>query len=673
MASSITLKSNSYDGRYLQLVCEQTSKSSADNTSTVKWTLSSVGGNENYYSTGPTKVVINGTTVYSSSRVAWDSKTFPASKGSKSGELTITHTSDGTKSINVLLSTAIYTSTVTEKKETWTLDSIPRYATFTTHKVSSKTETSVAIEWGCDASCDAVQYSLNGGSWTTPSGTVFPTYNISGLSANTTYKIKTQVRRKDSQLWTTSGELSVTTYDYPHCTESPNFILGEPVTLKFYNPLKRTFKFYIIGNGIQIDEDYDCLGETSYKGITDPTTSVPYLYATIPNAKSGKYKVKVVYGSSTKTRDNGNTYSIVEKDCLPTFTSNYLLRDTGKKTASITNSQFLIKGYSSLTVEIPKTAQMTAKNGANPKNYTASFNGVNKTIDYSSTATTKCDFGVVNNSGVNSINVIAYDSRTLSTSVRKNITVYDYFEPKIYIDVKRENNFGVKATLKVTGQYETLTVNNVAHNTITYCEYCYREVGTEDWTRWEPLTVTLNNGNFTCGDVVFDETSDKPLENDKSYEFAVQVYDSLTSNAPTKETTVLNAGQGIFFISSNKKQCYVNGKEVSVRQDYEVNGDAVDTNVRERGHVMYKQCFNGHLATDTNNTVIQLPDNAVVRNMYGCIYYTKAGNFFPLNYANPDAPIFTYFNVTNRQIIISTPMNIFWGCEYVVYAEYTIG
>ena len=674
MASSITLKSSSYDGRYLQLVCEQTSKSSANNTSTVKWTLSAVGGNENYYTTGPTKVIINGTTVYSSSRVAWSDKTFPASTGSKSGTLTVTHKDDGTKSINVSLSTAIYTSTVSEKEDTWTLDKIDRYATLS-HSLNSRTETSIKMNWSSNAEISTLWYSTNNGTnWTAlnTNGAKSGTYTISSLTANTDYKIKTCVRRKDNNLDTYSTVLDVKTYDYPYCTDSPNFILGQAVTLKFYNPLKRTFKFYIIGNGTQIDEDYDCSGET-YTGVTSTTTSVPYLYATIPNTKSGKYKVKVVYGSSTKTRDNGNTYSIAETNCFPTFTSNFLLKDTGSKTASLTNSEFFVKGYSSLTVEIPKTAQMTAKNSATPKNYTASFNGNNKTIDYSSTATTKCDFGVVTTTGVNVVSVRAYDSRGLSTSVPKSITVYDYFKPKIYIDVKRENNYGVKATLKVTGQYEPLTVNDTPHNTITKCEYRYKEVGTEDWSELKPLTVTLNNGTFTCADVTLDETSTKKLENDNSYDFEVQVCDKLTEDAPASETAVLNAGQGIFFISSNKKQCYVNGKEVSVRQDYEMNGDPVNTNVYERERPIYKKCLYGRLDSAENYTYIDLPDNAVLRNMYGHIYYADKKLFIPLNYANPNAWVYTYYDINTRQIVVNYGTTIFRNCEYVIYAEYTIG
>lgn len=664
MASSITLKSSSYDGRYMQLVCEQTSKSSANNTSTIKWTLSTIGGNANYYSTGATTVVINGTTVYSKSRVAWSDKTFPASIGSTSGTLTVTHTNDGSKSISVSLTTAIYTSTTSTKSGTWTLDNIPRYATFKTHKISSKTETSVAIEWACDVYCDAVQYSLDGGSWTTPTGTTYPTYTIGGLSAYTTHKIKTRVKRKDSQLWTTSGELSVTTHDYPYCTESPNFILGEPVTLKFYNPLGRTFKFYIIGNGTEIKEDYDCSG-TSYTGITSTTTSVPYLYATIPNAQSGKYKVNVVYGGLTKTRDNGNTYSINKDNCYPTFTSSYTLKDTGSKTASITNSAFLIKGYSSLGVEIPANAQMKPLNSANGKNYTASFNGVNKTISYSATATTSCDFGVVNTTGTKEISVIAYDTRSLPTTAKKSIVVYDYYKPNIYIDVKRVNNFGEVATLKVSGDYEPLMVSGSAKNTITKCEYHYRKTGDENWSDWVTLTTTLNNGKFTCNDVTFDD-----LDNNSSFEFEARVTDKLNT---ITTADVLNAGQGVFFISSNKKTCLINGLEVTKRQDHEPNGEAVNINVYERGHAMYRQCIQGHLDSASNITKIKLPDNAVLRNMYGHIYYTNSSLFLPLNYANPDASIFTYYNVSTRQIVINLTTTTFRGCEYVIYAEYTIG
>ena len=130
MAKLTLYSKNSYEGRKLRLYCTSTIDI-ATNTSTIKWTLYSEGGESKYYSTGPTTVKINNVTVYSKDRVNYSSQKFPAAKGNTSGTLTVTHNSDGKKSISVSLATAIYTSTVTTNSTTWTLDDIPRYATVT--------------------------------------------------------------------------------------------------------------------------------------------------------------------------------------------------------------------------------------------------------------------------------------------------------------------------------------------------------------------------------------------------------------------------------------------------------------------------------------------------------------------------------------------------------------
>lgn len=130
MAASFSLTSGSYQGRTLKLSCTQT-KDIANNKSVINWTLTSAGGESNYYTTGPTKVYINGTEVYSKGRTDWSAKTFPAAKGSVSGSLTVSHNNDGNKSISVSFSTAIYTSTVSTYSGTWALDSNPRQANIT--------------------------------------------------------------------------------------------------------------------------------------------------------------------------------------------------------------------------------------------------------------------------------------------------------------------------------------------------------------------------------------------------------------------------------------------------------------------------------------------------------------------------------------------------------------
>lgn len=130
MASTLTIQSTSYGGRYLQLDCTQT-KDVATNTSTIRWTLTSTGGSAKYYTTGPTTVTIGGTQVYYIERKGYTTEVFPAAKGSVSGTTSIKHNDNGGKSISVSLSTAIYTSTVRTYSKNWELDSIPRGATLT--------------------------------------------------------------------------------------------------------------------------------------------------------------------------------------------------------------------------------------------------------------------------------------------------------------------------------------------------------------------------------------------------------------------------------------------------------------------------------------------------------------------------------------------------------------
>lgn len=128
MATTFTLKSKSYDGRYLKLTCSQT-KNVANNTSTINWTLESIGGDVNYYYTGPTTLTIDGQQAYYAARTG--EHVFPCAKGSKSGIITVSHAANGSKSVSVSLQTAIYTKTVSTTSDTWTLDSNPRGASIT--------------------------------------------------------------------------------------------------------------------------------------------------------------------------------------------------------------------------------------------------------------------------------------------------------------------------------------------------------------------------------------------------------------------------------------------------------------------------------------------------------------------------------------------------------------
>ena len=132
---------------------------------------------------------------------------------------------------------------------TYTCDTIPRYAT-SNQSLNSKTETTIKMNWSSDNTIDYIWYSTNNGSsWTGVDVTdgKSGTYTISGLSANTTYNIKTRVRRKDSQLTTDSGSLAVKTYSYP--TQSLNNKTETTITINWSADSTIDAIYYSTNNG----------------------------------------------------------------------------------------------------------------------------------------------------------------------------------------------------------------------------------------------------------------------------------------------------------------------------------------------------------------------------------------------------------------------------------------
>lgn len=136
----------------------------------------------------------------------------------------------------------------TSGSQTVTLDKIPRYASIS-HSLNSVGLNYIKINWSSDSTCDLLQYSLNGGNWITVSGSP---YTINNLTPNTTYKIKTQVRRKDSQLYSKTEELSATTKDIAKISSANNFNHGDNTTVEITNPSEVKIKLRLLVGGTTI-------------------------------------------------------------------------------------------------------------------------------------------------------------------------------------------------------------------------------------------------------------------------------------------------------------------------------------------------------------------------------------------------------------------------------------
>ena len=142
VASSGSFNTSAYNNRYLTLSWETTSQSIENNTSTIKWTLKGAGSASGYYISGNFKVVINGTTVYSSStRIElWNGTTVA------SGTTTISHNADGTKSFTASAEAGIYYVAVNcTGSGSFTLDTIPRATTPTLSTSTFDMGTSITI------------------------------------------------------------------------------------------------------------------------------------------------------------------------------------------------------------------------------------------------------------------------------------------------------------------------------------------------------------------------------------------------------------------------------------------------------------------------------------------------------------------------------------------------
>lgn len=543
----------------MQVYCKQTQNGSDKNSSTIEWKLSVIGRSE-WIDTGPTELVIGGKTVCSIEFKPWEYGKFPVAQGSTRGSIEIPHNSDGTKKITVKLSTAIYYHAVNEYVEEWELDPIPRYAT-SEHSLKSKTEASVTINWASDKTIDYLWYSINNGSsWVSVGerNAKSGTYTINGLTVNKTYKIKTRVRSKESQLTTDSKTLEVTTYDLPHCIETPDFVIGEKVTLKFYNPLRHKISFKIIANGVKLTNEAWTTMLDTFSVPAGATIVETQLYDSIPNAQYGTYKVEVTYANAVRTYGNGNKYYIDKSKCEPTFTD-FTYKDTNTKVTAVTgNNQALVKGLSTLSVEISTANKMVAKNKATPDYYSASIDTLSNTGKYSESSAVTIPLGVVSSDGVKRLSVRAYDSRKIPKLAHKDVTVYKYSKPKINASATRLNNFEAQTTLKISGSYEKLTIGGADKNTIKTVQYRYRATG-GTWGNWVTLTPTLSAGSFTCANVTLS------LDKTKAFEIEVKVTDNFGDLTTSTETITVNIGQAILFVSTNKKTCYINNNEIATQ------------------------------------------------------------------------------------------------------------
>ena len=485
------------------------------------------------------------------------------------GQLTnveVPHNADGSKSITISGSVTGPSGTTWEGKTvsgsgTAVLDKIPRYAT-SVQSLNSKTETSIKMNWSSDSTIDYVWYSKdNGANWAAV-GSVNATsgsYTISGLTANTTYNIKTRVRRKDSQLTTDSSNSAIATYNYPNCTSAPNFTIGNSVTLQFYNPLNRTFdiRMWSFASESFVSDSITISG-TSYTFTPNANT----LYASIPNAKSSVYNIDSTY-SGHKIVKTGGSYSVNETTSKPAF-NDFTYEDTNSTTLALTgDSSIVVQNYSNVRARVSVANKAVAQNGTTMKQYNLVIgNAPQVSANYSDSE--EVITPEVNNVSSNIINLYAEDNRGLTTLVSKTAVLKAYTNiQKGNISIARAGNVGKSVTLTFNGTFWNDSFGDVT-NAITSVQYRYKTTSSNQWSSYISITPpTSSDNNYSFSGGIAGDLGNEGFTVDNSFNIEVVVSDRLSS---TTFTVVLGTGTPLIAKHNNG---------VAIKGPYDTTDDSV--------------------------------------------------------------------------------------------------
>ena len=422
MATSGSFNSNTVGAFYVTVSWNRTGYNATKNEHYISYSVVAHNTAGKYRTVYIKELTINGNKVYNapSGTQYYNNNTIT------SGSITIpSSNSAGDGSISVSFRAGVGTSQSynLSGSGTWSLDRIPRYATIT-QSLASKTETEITINWKTDSTLDGVWYSLNNGStWTGVyfSSATSGTYTILDLNPNTTYNILTRVKRADSGLMSQSTSLAVTTYNYPYCTGTPNFTIGDKLTLPIYNPLKRSVKVYIISNNTT--NGGDTITGTSISGYNNSNWQ-NWWYARIPNAKSGTYQVRIDYTDGDgilhqKTTSTSGTYSVNVANCQPTIGSVTYIDNKASSVAITGDDSIIVQYMSNLYFNFNN---LVAKNYATLSGIEVNINGTIKygTITGSSAS---INFGQINENRNVTATVRLTDSRQITTVMNTTVNI----------------------------------------------------------------------------------------------------------------------------------------------------------------------------------------------------------------------------------------------------------
>lgn len=605
------------------------------NTTTIYWNIAVVTtSSTGYVVVSEIRAKINGEEVYYRDH----NNHTNGYNGTKiaSGSTTISHGSDGKKSVDMSIEAGIYQWAINKSgSNTFTLDQIDRSAPSVSLSASSVTASSVIIIATSNATVDIWDYSIdNGSTWARMSTTAGTTASktITGLSPNTTYNIKVRGRRQYNQVYGTSSARSVTTLGNSLLNSVNTFTVdvASPVLTMNWTVYAAYTHTLVIKEGnttVLTITGLTCSTGTNNKTVTltaaQRTTILKYM--------SSKQSFEATFYLTTYsgTTQIGSTVSktatiqTTSGTSAPTF-SGFTHKDSDKSgTLAITgNDQIYIKGYSSLQIVI---GTKSAKNEASISSYKVTVGSDSKSF-----TTTTIEYGTISVSGNVTLKVEVIDSRGYSTAITKTLTVIDYEDISITdYTIRRKNEVEATVQLAFSGDIAPITIDGEAQNGVVSAKFRYAPNG-GSWSGWSNLTVAETTRNFEYATLALSNSSGVLEFNPNSqYTIDIKITDRLSSDTMT---IILNKGTPLVAFRAKKvgintpdPQDALDVREGNIRMNgYVIQGFVADLGNTEDLHDLthngiWTQHLNANASTDRHYPVAKAGYLEVFENPQGYV------------------------------------------------------
>lgn len=454
----------------------------------------------------------------------------------------IEHDSNGEKLLEVSGSWETNTSRIGSgtTSSSVPLTKINRYPSFTEFYISSKSLDSITYAWNTDVPCDGNEYSLNGSEWK-PGG--WPHVTISQLEPNTNYSLKIRSKGRDSQLWSESSIIYVSTYDIAKIQNAPNINIGDSAYISWTNPTGSTIGYFLEALYWDNSEHKITVRDVTYVtgqlsttiNLTESELNKIYNFIPHLNQCTLRYGIRTFYSNKSKDSFVDRTGTIV--DANPIF-NDFNYNDTDSHILRLTNnSSILVKDHSDVIINIPENIKAQGQKGATIQSYKAVIGNQSKTFNNSS--------DIIYNVNNNVIDVFATDSRGNSTKVSKTVEIKNYFAPQIeFLLATRENGIGENITLDFRINFWNENFGLI-QNTLKKVIYRYKITGSNEYIDGKTALTYNINGNIATGTIEIAET----FELNDTYNIELYVSDELEYD---NANVIISAGNPALAVYKNR-------------------------------------------------------------------------------------------------------------------------